>query len=247
MKAIIEKKTRQLKKKIKEINELLKQQADFIAVTAHEFRTPLSIATFQVDDILHSKKPAKERLKNLTVVETSIANIKQLTEKLFAVQQYDLNKVEIHPEKIELTSFMKELHKDFVPIMKDKGLSISLKMGTKKKLSTVVDQAQFRQVLHNLLTNASKFTPKGGKIQLYLGGSKGMIDIRVDDNGDGIPDNLKKTIFEKFRTKKAGAGIGLGLYLCKKIIELHKGKLCVEDSPMGGASFRISLKAAKAS
>ncbi len=53
---------------------------------------------------------------------------------------------------------------------------------------------------------------------------------------------MKKTIFEKFRTKHAGAGIGLGLYLCKKIIALHKGKLWVEDSKLGGASFRISMK-----
>ncbi len=242
MKAIIERKTRQLKKKIKEINELLKQQADFIAVTAHEFRTPLSIATFQVDDIMHSRKPASQRIKELSVVQTSIANIKMLIDKLFAVQQYDLNKVELHTEKINIVPFVESIYKDFVPIMKDKGLKFSLSKGSRKQAFTMMDQAQLRQVLHNLLTNASKFTPKGEEIKIRFRVEKGNIDLRIDDSGDGIPDDLKKSIFEKFRTKKAGAGIGLGLYLCKKIVELHKGKIWVEDSQLGGASFRIQLK-----
>ena len=110
-------------------------------------------------------------------------------------------------------------------------------------MNTRADQAQLRQVFHNLLTNASKFTPKGGRIELSLSSKDSQIQVSVDDSGDGIPDVLKKSIFEKFRTKKAGAGIGLGLYLCMKIIELHKGKIWVEDSKLGGASFKIILKA----
>ena len=101
MHKIINAKTKQLKKKIIEINELLKQQADFIAVTAHEFRTPLTIASFQLDDLRHSKKErnTKEIVKELKMVEDSIDNIKTLTEKLFKVQQYDLNKVPLLAEK----------------------------------------------------------------------------------------------------------------------------------------------------
>lgn len=245
MKKIINKKTRQLKNKIKQVNEVLKQQADFIAVTAHEFRTPLTIATFQVDAILHSKKPATQKIKELVNVETAINNLKTLTEKLFAVQQYDLNKVVLKLEKVDITNFVDLLFNDFIPIMKGKELKFELKKGIKKKVFANVDQAQFRQVLHNLLTNASKFTPQGGLIRIATSLNKGNIEIHIDDNGEGVPDNLKTALFEKFRTKHAGsgAGIGLGLYLCKKIIALHKGKLWIEDSDLGGASFRMIIKA----
>lgn len=245
MKAIIDEKTKQLKKKVEEVNELLKQQADFIAVTAHEFRTPLAIAIFQLDDILHSKKPAKERLEDLKLVETSIGNLKLLTEKFFAVQQYDLNKVELNLEKTNITTFIDRLFKDFLPIMKDKELHFSLKMDPKKKLFATIDQSQIRQVLHNVLTNASKFTPKGGQVVLSLSTAESEIEIKVDDSGEGIPGDLKKAVFDKFRTANVGAGIGLGLYLCKKILELHKGRIWAEDSDLGGASFRLRLKSVR--
>ena len=240
MKAIIDDKTKQLKKKIDEINELLMQQSDFIAVTAHEFRTPLSIASFQMEDLMASKK-AKSLSEELHVLDDSLANLKTLTEKLFAVQQYDLNKVELKLEKVEISSYLKHLSEDFSSILKNKKIAFTSVIKLKKTYAKI-DQAQFRQVLHNLFGNAAKFTPHDGKIVMEAMAEKGMIIIKVSDNGEGIPDDLKEAIFEKFRTKKAGAGIGLGLYLCKKIMELHKGRIWVEDNDMGGASFCLSLK-----
>ena len=241
MKAIIDDKTKQLKKKIDEINEILMQQADFIAVTAHEFRTPLSIASFQMEDLMSSKK-ADSLSEELHVLDTSLANLKTLTEKLFAVQQYDLNKVELKLEKVEIASYLKRLCEDFTSVLRNKKLTCTSAIKLKKNCYLKIDQAQFRQVLHNLFNNAAKFTPPDGKIVVSAAAKKDRVVIKVSDNGEGIPDDLKEAIFEKFRTKKAGAGIGLGLYLCKKIIELHKGKIWVEDNEMNGASFCLSLK-----
>ncbi len=243
MKSIIHKKTKQLKNKVNEVNELLRQQSDFIAVTAHEFRTPLSIASFQMEDLLSSKKDLNKHKEELHTVEQSINSLKQLTEKLFAIQQYDLNKVQLNLEKIDLKSFIEKTFKEFVPIMKIKDIQFSLNSNLKKKLVAKIDPLQIRQVMHNILKNASKFTSKGGQIRLSLETlGKESVLIQVSDSGEGIPDSLKESIFEKFRTESAGSGIGLGLYLCKKIIELHKGKLWVEDSEWGGANFKIQLK-----
>ena len=242
MKIIIDDKTKALQKKIQEINELVQQQSDFIAVTAHELRTPLSIATFQLSDLQSSKKLSRDVKEDLKVVDTSLINLKRLTDKLFAVQQYDLNKVELNLEKVDLHSFLQSLCKDFSSIMKHHNLDCSHTSGVKPNTYVRIDQSQFRQVLHNLLNNAAKFTPKGGNIVVEGKTEKSLVTIKISDSGEGIPDDLKKAIFEKFRTKKAGAGIGLGLYLCKKIVELHKGKIWVEDNDMGGASFCLSLK-----
>ncbi len=242
MKSIIDKKTSQLKKNIEEVREVLEQQSDFIAVTAHEFRTPITIASFQLEDILNSKKKPKEASKELKIVQDSIDNLKNLTEKLFAVQQYDLNKVTLNTQIRCLNNFIKALHQEFLPLMKEKRLAFELKIKTKKKIFVKIDELQMRQVMHNLLKNASKFTPENGKVAMIMEVSEKNVLIKVDDNGAGINNQLKETIFDKFRTQAAGAGIGLGLYLCKKIIHLHKGKIWVEDSSMGGASFCIELK-----
>jgi len=240
MRSIIEEKTRELNIKIKNNNELLMQQSDFIAVTAHEFRTPLSIALFQLEDIMSSDNCIKIKNK-LATIDSSLINLKTLTEKLFAVQQYDLNKVKLQLKKIDISSFIKNIFDDFKPIMKKKYLKFNLKI-PKKKLNAKVDITQLRQVLYNLLNNASKFTHKNGQVVLSLEEYKGKILIQVNDSGNGIPDNLKKSIFGKFRTKSAGSGIGLGLYLCRKIIELHNGNIWIEDSDLGGASFCVQLK-----
>lgn len=247
MKSIIDKKTKQLKKKIEEINMLVQQQSDFIAVTAHEFRTPLAIASFQIEDILQSRieEGGKKQIEDLRVVESSLNDLKQLTEKLFAVQQYDLNKVSLNREKVDLKNFMEKIYTDFEPIMKEKKLEFNFQSNIKKNIFVNMDQIQIRQVMHNLLRNAYKFTPERGSILLKLFATQDHAIISVDDNGPGIPEGLKKIIFEKFSTKSTEGGIGLGLYLCKKIVGLHKGKLWVEDTEKGGASFRIQLNALK--
>jgi len=241
MKQIIDEKTRELKKKVKEINELLKQQSDFISVTAHEFRTPLSIAAFQLEEILGSDEDLNKHREDIKVIDYTIDNLKQLTERLFTVQQYDLNKVDLDLKEVEIKDFVTRLYAEFYPIMHEKQIKFKLKDELESPQILMLDPVQMRQVLHNLLKNASKFTPKRGRVILCLKREGGDIHIQIKDNGTGIPDQLKNSIFDKFRTKSRGSGIGLGLYLCKKIIGLHKGKIWVEDNKKHGANFIIEL------
>ena len=243
LQAEVANKTKQLKKKIGQINHLVEQQSDFIAVTAHEFRTPLSIAAFLLEDVLHSQVNSEKKTEDLRVVEASLQNLKDLTEKLFAVQQYDLNKVSLNLQKIEMTQFVKGIFNQFQSIVKEKDQRLELFLAVNKKVYSNIDPVQLRQVLHNLLRNASKFAHEKGviKIHVKMDTDKRHLLIGVEDNGPGIPNHLKKSIFEKFRTKSSGAGIGLGLYLCKKIVELHKGKIWVEDASGNGSIFCIQL------
>ncbi|MCK5605213.1 hypothetical protein KAR91_25200 [Candidatus Pacearchaeota archaeon] len=239
MKAIIDTKTKELKKRLKEIKELLEQQSDFIAVTAHEFRTPLSIAIFQLEEVLGKQTVKTE--KELRVIDNSLTNLKNLTGKLFDVQQYDLKKVPLNAEKIEIVKFIKDIHKDFQLTVKKKGINFVLKNKLKNKAYLNIDKAQIRQVFHNIINNAYKFTDEKGTIELQMESKAKHILIKISDSGKGIPDTMKKTVFKKFKTRKPGSGIGLGLYICKKIMQLHKGKIWVEDSPLGGAAFYLQL------
>ena len=247
MKSIIDEKTKELKNKVKEINEMLKQQSDFISVTAHEFRTPLSIAAFQLEEIFSSTDDLNKQREDLKVIDYTIHNLKELTERLFTIQQYDLNKVELNPEDVDVKKLIKKVFNEFSPIMDEKNIKFSLKIDIKNPVLMPMDSLQMRQVLHNLLKNASKFTPQKGEVVLGLSQKNESIFIGIQDNGAGVPNDLKESIFEKFRTQSpgSGAGIGLGLYLCKKIVELHGGKLWVEDGKKSGAHFIIQLSTKK--
>jgi len=246
MQAIIDKKTKDLKEKVQQVKELLRQQSDFIAVTAHEFRTPLSIALFQLEEILRKKNRKKSQAQlneDLKVIDTSLDNLKTLTQKLFAVQQYDLNKDKLQKEKTDIKEYVDEIYKDFSILMKEKKLDFSLDNQLKDKTYYEIDRSQMRQVMQNILTNAYKFTPENGKIRLSAQKYNRNILIKISDSGEGIPENFRKSIFEKFKTNgSAGTGIGLGLYVCKKIIDLHKGKIWAENSELGGAAFCVELR-----
>ena len=245
MKSIIEQKTQDIKRQYEKVKEMLEQQSDFIAVTAHEFRTPLSIAMFQLRDILKSyeQTAATVERSDVETVQESLQNLNTLTNKMFEVQQYDLNKVDLETENISIGNFAKDIFEEFTPIVKEKKIQFSFESKVDKEVVLAIDPYQIRQVLHNLLMNAKKFTPEKGKITFIADIREGNVIFCVTDNGAGISDKMKKQVFEKFRTQHVtqGTGIGLGLYLCKKIMELHKGKIWVEDTPKQGSTFCVSF------
>jgi len=234
MKQIVDAKTKNLKKQNIKTNKILNQQQDFIAVTAHEFRTPLSIAMFQLEDTMESYKHDKNVIEEMKTMESSLQDLKNLTQKMFDVQQYDLNKIELNLNTIILNQLLQTTYDDFIPIMEQKNINFKLNIPS-KAYKIDIDKGQIRQVLHNLLTNAFKFTPSGGTITINMETDTTSIIIKITDSGPGIPREMRKSVFKKFRTVRAsmGMGIGLGLYLCKKIMKLHKGHVWVEDSNYG--------------
>lgn len=245
MKEIIEKKTESLRQQFNEIKILLEQQSDFIAVTAHELRTLLSIAMFQLEDTLKTYKHTPQVIKDMEIMGNSLKNLKILTQKLFEVQQYDLNKIILNKETVNLNEFLNQIFTEFSLIMKDNGIKFLLINNLLKDTEVDFDKYQIRQVITNLINNAIKFTnSENPTISLEVCDCENIIKISIIDNGSGIPDSDKKRIFEKFQTTdiSIGTGIGLGLYICKKIIELHKSKIWAEDNEGGGTKFSFELQ-----
>jgi signal transduction histidine kinase len=242
MKAIIEEKTKDLKKQYTKINQLLKQQSDLIAMTAHELRTPLSIALFQLEDICDSQKENSQILADLTVLENSLGNLKDLMQRLFDVQQYDLKKVSLQKEETDISSFVDKIYKEFQAPMRESHISFSFKNLLQKKKILRIDRSRIRQLLYNLLGNAIKFTKKKGRVRILISPEKDGILLSLFNEGNHISDMEKNRIFEKFHTKSGVplSGIGLGLYVCKKTIELHKGNIWIENVP-DGVEFHVFL------
>jgi signal transduction histidine kinase len=110
-----------------------------------------------------------------------------------------------------------------------------------------VDRGKVERMIENLLVNAAKYTPTASPVCIRVNAVDGGAVISVEDEGPGVPDELKETIFQPFRqAEKGSAGAGIGLSLVAKFAELHGGRAWVEDRPGGGASFRIFLAAPEA-
>lgn len=235
--------------KTQDLQKLIQHQTDFMAVAAHELRTPLSIALFKLQEILGEKeeyKILKKLFQELQIVEISLLNLKKLTQQLFEVEQYELGKIELHFQEVHIQGFMDQVFHEFEPLMVEKSLQFKFLNTLKADRLIALDPEKIRQVLNNLLTNAIKFTSARGEITLHLNQESDFIKICVADSGPGIPDDEKERLFEKFQTLHAsmGMGIGLGLYLSKNIVLLHKGQIWLEDAIPHGAKFCISLPAA---
>lgn len=245
MKKTIKEKTDRLRQQNKEIKKVLKQQSDFIAVTAHEFRTPLNVALFQLSDTLESFDHHHQVLDDMKTMEASLEKLKMLTQNLFDIQQFDLEKAELYSEKTPITRFTQTVVEELQSIMEAKDIQLSFSSTLQDDPLLEIDQTKMRQVLHNLISNASHFSSAGQTIEVQLSSTKKGkgYTIAVIDHGPGVPKELQEDIFDKFRTTQAskGMGLGLGLYLCKKIMELHSGSIRIEDTPGGGASFILSL------
>lgn len=238
------KKTENLSRQNERIRDLLRQQADFISVSAHELRTPLSIALLQTEILEHTLMNSGSKEKDsIKSTREALEKLQRLIQKLFSIQRHDLNKIGLNLRRVKVADFLSKTYESFQPLMREKSIDFHFENKIPRYFTLKIDSLQIQQVLENILSNAKRFTPEKGKVILQAAVQKRELQFSVSDSGPGIPTEMRKTVFEKFRSLHSGRsrGIGLGLYICEKIIELHQGKIWVEEAPAGGARFCVRL------
>lgn len=229
----------EITKLLNEKTKLLAQQSDFIAVTAHELRTPLTVAILQVYETTKHHKKNKKLQAEMEVLKEALNNLKNLTGRLFNLLQFEFEKISLTLERVNLSEFMDRVYEDFGHLMAEKNITFSMDKKLKPESFSFLDTVYMRQLTQNLIVNAIKFTPYGGTIRLVAKETSNNFSIGVADSGEGVPRKTRKSIFEKFKSNHTmnSPGLGLGLYICTKIVELHHGKIWVGDNPGGGALF----------
>jgi len=211
-------------------------------IITHDTLNPAGILRIMSDMLLEEEKDEKIRdlaLKIKTNTEKLIEIIKNA--KLFSELA---TKEGLSLGDVDLVSVVESTIKNLKPLADEKNLIINFKSNTKK--ADVQANAIIEDVFSNMLSNAIKFSPKNEKIEVALnetGGEEDAWKISIADKGPGIPDEHKEAVFARFtRIKKSSVkGSGLGLAIAKRIVELHNGKIWIEDNPGGGSVFHVAV------
>jgi signal transduction histidine kinase len=240
LKKEVELKTFELKTANEKLKELDRRKDEFIGIASHELKSP-------IQPILGFAELAKSG--NIDQNEAwdgvlELANkLQDLANVVLDVSKIESNRLELQIEKIPINDLILEITKSFKINLKK---PVVIKENLDENIIVEVDWVRIGQVFRNLLNNAIKFTSKGIiTIETHVYSDENKIQFRISDTGSGIAEDVLPRIFEKFVTKglkhEKQAGTGLGLFLCKGIIEAHGGKISAQNNLDGGATFEFSL------
>lgn len=223
--------------------ELVQAKIQFFANISHEFRTPLTMIISQIDMLLQSEKLTPYLRQNLKRIQRTSYQFKELISELLDFRKIERGKMHLKVRQIDLIDFVKQVYQDFQSYAQQKGITLTF-LHEAETLPCRCDSKQIQKVLTNLLTNAFKHTPADGKVDIQIVEKDTKIEIKVIDSGEGIPKEMLPFIFDRFYqagNKASTTGSGIGLHLCKGIMELHHGSISVQSAPQYGSIFTATL------
>lgn len=234
----------ELQSALEKLREIDGFKTKFFANVSHELRTPLALILGPVDQLLRAGTALGEKDRfRLTAIKRNAQSLLQQVNDLLDLARIDSDRMPLAYVCANVTAMVGEIAAGFEAEAEERGIAFCVR--GEDELYADVDRAKFARIIANLLSNAFKFTPAGGRIACAterLAG--GRILISVQDNGPGVPDALKRQIFDRFVQGGEGAGhvgSGLGLNIVKDFAELHGGTVAVVDAPGGGAIFQVEL------
>jgi len=246
----IREKTDQMETAFREAELASQAKSEFLAAMSHELRTPLT-AIIGFSQLLEEKYFGDLNEKQLEYVHDILGSANHLLEIINDV--LDMSKVQAGKMEMELSPVnVKELQESSLSIVRDRAVKNGIRLESDVAddlagLQLMIDRRKVRQVLFNLLSNAVKFTPRGGTISVSSRLDGNEVIVKVTDSGIGIAAQHQKKIFNEFYQIRGGSvdktpGTGLGLYISKRIVEMHGGRMWVESAGEGkGSMFAFTL------
>ena len=244
----------QLEKANQELKRVDEMKSEFVSVASHELRTPLATIKNAVQLLLKGKTGEinETQVDFLTMAEKNINRLTNILNDLLDLSRIESGKVGMKFEELDLQGSIHFILSSFRP--QADGKSIRLEMVAPENLPFVYgNREKVEQILTNLIGNAIKFTPEGGKVVVSAkleSGVRNTVGVSVRDSGIGIPEDQLEKVFEKFHQLESPlhhstSGTGLGLAIAKGLVEAHQGQIWVESEVDKGSTFTFTLPLAR--
>jgi len=233
----------------KELEAEAQRRIEFTRALVHELKTPLT-PVLSSSELLAAELHEEPWVSIARNIHRGAANLNNRIDELLDLARGEIGMLQLDPKEVDALQLLHEIADDMTVVVSDNGQSLVLALAPSLPL-VWADEERLRQVILNLLINASKFTPEGGKITLKAKEKDGALVVEVQDTGRGISEEEQQRLFQPYHRqindRERLSGLGLGLALCKYLVELHGGKIWVESQVGKGSTFGFSVPLATAS
>lgn len=221
---------------------------EFLAILSHDLRSPLNVIAInaaRIAQVVPEGQGAPQIRDVCTQIEASVKRVSRMVDDLLDAERMALGHLRLPKDIGDLREVAHESVSLVEPLLSAQEMSLQASL-PEYPVPAAFDRDRILQVFLNLLGNAVKFSPRGGKIWLGMEANDGLVRVSVSDTGPGVPIAQRKRIFRRFTQGERGkGGAGLGLYIAHRIVEAHGGKIGVESRSGTGSTFFFTLPAAE--
>lgn len=235
----------ELRQRTRELEEADRQKDNFLSTVAHELRSPLTVLSLAVQFLRLPQADPKLHEQTLSRLERQTAYMARLIEDLLDLTRVRCGTFTLRREVVDLRSVFVTAAETAQPLIESREHRLEL-TPFPEPLWVIGDPARLIEVVSNLLNNAATYTPKGGRIWLSAAKEGQTVTVRIRDDGMGIPKEMLSRVFELFAraapAEDSSAGLGIGLALVRRLVELHGGTVeATSDGPGKGSEFIVRL------
>ena len=219
----------------------------FVSDVSHELRTPVASIAAAAETLVEGSPEPEEAAHLTALIARQAGRMRELIEDLTDLSRIESGAIELHEETVPLAPLAREVCRDLEVRASERG--VRLEVEGEPEIAVRGDRRRLSQILHNLADNAIKFSPEGERVLIRIARQAGSASLSVSDSGPGVPRSEREKIFQRFyqvdpSRSKAKPGTGLGLAIVKHLAALHRATVEVDESPEGGALFRVRFPAA---
>ncbi|ADY52364.1 histidine kinase [Pseudopedobacter saltans DSM 12145] len=225
------------------MDSINKMKTDFFTNISHEFRTPLTLMIAPLEELMANKLSERTTKKYHELILLNTKRLLNLVDQLLEFRKTEAGTRKLKLAKGDIVSFIHDVYSSFVVLSEKNGIKYSFK-STESRLPISFDKDAIEKICFNLLSNAFKYTPKGGVIEINLSKNAQEIQITVSDTGIGIDINEQQSVFNRFYqvdNQEMNLGSGVGLAFTKKLVELHGGYIELNSKKGEGAVFAVNI------
>jgi signal transduction histidine kinase len=239
----------ELVQQARQLEELNNQREDLVRMVVHDLRSPVTAIQLAASALLADEQSARaDKEGDLRLIKEEARRVGNYLEEMLLLARQEEGRLSLSFARVDLHAVARETIHALTPVAKARGLRIRQAPAPEIPAVVLGDAALLRRVIDNLLTNAIKFSPSKTQVEVVVGVEWPNVMLDVIDEGRGVPEEMRKRIFEKFEIVKmraaGGPQTGLGLAFCRTVVEAHGGYISCLPREGGGSRFHVTFPAA---